>query len=67
MSKEIIFYAYQQGTSGMPGKAKVTKCHNLKQAHELFNEERQMVQDGESIHDYFDITIDGKLLRSFTK
>lgn len=59
LKKKVIFYCFKGSTQ----KTKVIPC-DLSQAHKLFNEEYAKKKSGVCEWDYFDITINGKLLRS---
>jgi hypothetical protein len=59
--KEIIFYCFKDG---FRQKSNVIKCENLQEAHNLFDVQYVKYKNGVCEWDYFDITVNGKLLRS---
>lgn len=62
MDNKVIFYKFNNNTQ----ETDITEC-NLEQAHDLYIEEVIKYEKGISDYNYFDITVNGKLLRSFNK
>lgn len=60
MDNETIFYKFNSNNQ----KTDVVKC-NLEKAHELYDIERERAWKGQSEWTYFDITVNGSLLRSY--
>ena len=60
-NKETIFYTFKDGSKQ---NSNVIKCIDLQQAHDFFNIEYARLKNNECKWDYFDITVNGKLLRS---
>lgn len=59
MEKETIFYKFNNTNQ----KTDVVKC-SLEKAHELYDIEIEKAWSGKSEWTYFDITVNGSLLRS---
>ena len=60
METKTIFYKFNNTNQ----KTEVIKC-DLGKAHDLYDIEREKVDNGKSEWTYFDITVNGKLLRSY--
>ena len=60
METKTIFYKFNNTNQ----KTEVIKC-SLGEAHELYDIEREKAYSEKSEWTYFDITVNGKLLRSY--
>ena len=60
--REVVFYKFNDTNQ----KTEVIKC-DLEKAHDLYVEESIKIEKGISDYTYFDITVNGKLLRSFNR
>ncbi|HHX60325.1 MAG TPA: hypothetical protein GX707_06260 [Epulopiscium sp.] len=61
--KKIVFYCFNGSAKDIQQESQVVDCE-LGRAHELFNKEYARQKEGRSKWSYFDITVNGKLLRS---
>lgn len=61
--KEIIFYCFNRSSKESGQESQVIDCE-LGTAHELFDKEYSKKKEGRCKWNYFDVTVNGKLLRS---
>ncbi|MTI53791.1 hypothetical protein [Geosporobacter ferrireducens] len=63
MNKKVVFYCFRDSKESEGQKSNVINC-DLEQAHKLFDEEYAKKKNGTCEWDHFDITVNGRVLRS---